>query len=310
MKALNIQGLVAKETMRKFQAWSGQHRDRGCGDVQYSAAGLLMGSCTCVCPDHRCAEIVQEKRGLVTYCAICRDTGYVKGPDEREHPEFGRARRCPDCNGPGTPQRIEYLRLSSGVPLAMWAHCRIDLLHPDSQPRRGVQLWLDEWRKSRPFLVLSGPPGSGKTHAAVAVADYLLRHEDMTVAYEVVPALLDSLRRAYARRTAPEGAPGPDPDAVMRAYLAAQITVLDDLGQQRDTDFARESLFRIVNHRYERRMLTVITTNMASRDVPKMPEDQRPLWSRVFAAQVSYVAGTGRTDHRLAADDVVRSAPA
>ena len=49
-------------------------------------------------------------------------------------------------------------------------------------------------------------------------------------------------------------------DLLMR-ISSAQLLVLDDLGAERNTPFAEDKLFQIVNHRYEERLPTIITTS-------------------------------------------------
>jgi DNA replication protein DnaC len=71
----------------------------------------------------------------------------------------------------------------------------------------------------------------------------------------VVPDLLDHLRSAYA----------PDSELDYNDFFEgirqAQLLILDDLGTQISTQWAREKLYQLFNHRYMNRLPTVITTN-------------------------------------------------
>jgi DNA replication protein DnaC len=105
------------------------------------------------------------------------------------------------------------------------------------------------------WLVLSGPCGTGKTHLAAAIANETLDRGDQTVMFAVVPDLLDHLRATF------DPARGVDYDDRFHAIRNTFLLVLDDLGTENATPWAREKLYQIVNHRYNERLPTVITTN-------------------------------------------------
>ena len=81
------------------------------------------------------------------------------------------------------------------------------------------------------------------------------RHSRRTALFVVVPDLLDHLRAAFAP-SSEEGY-----DERFDAVRSAPLLVLDDLGTQAPTPWAGEKLFQILNHRYNARLPTVITTN-------------------------------------------------
>ncbi len=106
------------------------------------------------------------------------------------------------------------------------------------------------------WLVLSGEYGCGKTHLAAAIANQREELGD-TALFIVVPDLLDHLRATFNPNS---------PVAFDRRFdeiRNAQILVLDDLGTESATPWAKEKLFQIVNHRYAARLPTVFTTTQA-----------------------------------------------
>lgn len=103
-----------------------------------------------------------------------------------------------------------------------------------------------------PWLVLSGGYGCGKTHLAAAVAN----RRPLEAVFVVVPDFLDHLRSAYAPDS-PTSA-----DARFESARHAPLLILDDLGSQTSTPWAREKLFQLVNHRYLAHLPLVVTTNL------------------------------------------------
>ncbi|MBW7882470.1 MAG: ATP-binding protein, partial [Caldilineaceae bacterium] len=105
------------------------------------------------------------------------------------------------------------------------------------------------------WLVLAGTYGCGKTHLAAAIANEFVEQTRTEVMFVVVPDLLDHLRAAFS----PQASTPYDRrfDEIKRAPLL----VLDDLGTESATPWAREKLFQLLNFRYNALLPTVITTS-------------------------------------------------
>lgn len=103
------------------------------------------------------------------------------------------------------------------------------------------------------WLVLTGAYGSGKTHLAAAIANYRESVGD-TVLFIVVPDLLDHLRASYNPHSPISY------DRRFEEIRTAPFLVLDDLGTESATPWAKEKLFQLVNYRYAARLPTVFTT--------------------------------------------------
>lgn len=96
-------------------------------------------------------------------------------------------------------------------------------------------------------LLLAGPVGTGKSHAAWAIAHHFAARERQ-VMFRSVPRLLLDMR--------PDG----DGEAFERA-CTADVLVLDDLGAARATEWANEQMYAIVEERCSWQRRTVVTTN-------------------------------------------------
>lgn len=104
------------------------------------------------------------------------------------------------------------------------------------------------------WLVFTGDFGCGKTHLAAAIANYRV-HEGEQPLFVVVPDLLDYLRASFGPQSAISY------DKRFDMVRNATLLVLDDLGTQSATPWAREKLYQIFNHRYNAQLPTVITMN-------------------------------------------------
>jgi DNA replication protein DnaC len=113
-----------------------------------------------------------------------------------------------------------------------------------------VARWvLDAIRGNREGLVIAGPIGVGKTHLAVAAYRAVAAAGVLPAVAVPVPALLDGLR------------PGREPVEELRACEDARLLLLDDLAAERHSDWTGETLYRLIDARYARRLPTIVTTN-------------------------------------------------
>ena len=108
--------------------------------------------------------------------------------------------------------------------------------------------------KPEGWLVFNGPYGCGKTHLAAAIGNYQtgLGNPPMMV---VVPDLLDHLRATFSPNS------NVSLDKRFEEIKSARILILDDLGTQSATPWAKEKLYQIFNHRYNAELPTIITTS-------------------------------------------------
>ena len=122
--------------------------------------------------------------------------------------------------------------------------------------------------KPQGWLILTGPYACGKTHLAAAIGNYQvgLGNPPLMV---VVPDLLDHLRATFSPNS------NVSLDRRFEEIRTARILILDDLGTQSATPWAREKLYQLFNYRYNAELPTIITTANVPEEI-----DQR-LYSRM-----------------------------
>ena len=195
-------------------------------------------------------------------CPKCLDRGFLRHNVPAGHPDFGQIVVCP-CRRHEVAERKQNRleRMSNLGPLTRLTFENLEPEGRSTDPRRRERYGRIVAR-GRAFaeapegwMLIAGPPGCGKTHLAAAIANARLAAGDAVI-FSVVPDLLDHLRAAFS--------PNSDMgyDELFESVREAPLLVLDDLGTQSGTPWAQEKLFQLLNHRYNGRLPTVITTNL------------------------------------------------
>jgi DNA replication protein DnaC len=203
-------------------------------------------------------------------CPLCGGAGFVRPNVPLGHPDFGRAVPCQCVEQEGEEGRLARLQRYSNLgPLTRLTFDNLITRGRSSRPsdQERFSRCVEDARAftERPegWLILCGTSGCGKTHIAAALANRCLER-GWPALFMVVPDLLDHLRAAYQ----PSSEVGYD--RLFEQVRNAPLLILDDLGTQSATPWAQEKLFQLINHRFNARLPTVVTTN-----VPLSQMDER-----------------------------------
>jgi DNA replication protein DnaC len=147
------------------------------------------------------------------------------------------------------------------------------------------RLAVDFARSPDGWLVFQGINGCGKTHLAAAIVNYRYQHGKPAL-FVVVPDLLDHLRSTFS----------PDSktsyDRLFESVKSTPLLVLDDFGEQTTTPWAQEKLYQVINHRYNARLATVITTSCS------LEEIETRVSSRLADPKISVLFNITAPDYR------------
>jgi DNA replication protein DnaC len=108
------------------------------------------------------------------------------------------------------------------------------------------------------WLVIYGRSGSGKSHLSAAVHNHVAA-QGIPAIYITVPDLLYKLRRTF-NRDSRDGAS--EFEDLLDIYRKSPVLLLDDLGAEKSSEWATETLFSIIDYRYRLQLPTMITTNL------------------------------------------------
>ena len=126
--------------------------------------------------------------------------------------------------------------------------------------KRYVQHW-EELRKNASGLLLWGDVGTGKSFIAGCIANALL-DKGVPVIMTNFARLLNKLTDMYAG----------DRNAYIDSFKRYPLMIIDDLGVERNSEFAREQVFSVIDSRYRSELPMIVTTNLTLEEL-QHPED-------------------------------------
>ncbi|HEY6147465.1 MAG TPA: ATP-binding protein [Thermoanaerobaculia bacterium] len=104
-------------------------------------------------------------------------------------------------------------------------------------------------------LLLLGPSGRGKTHLACAILSELVAKKGVTGIYGDFSDLLMKIQTSFR----------PDADlskeSILQPYAEAEVLVLDELGASKPHPWVLDVLYNLLNTRYNRKRITIVTSN-------------------------------------------------
>jgi len=236
-----------------------------------------------------CDTHADQKRDLAVDDTKDHCRTYPSNPDGWKPTYYS----CPICREEHAQKRLR----QAGVPEVL-LHASLDNWKPkdrhEKQHLADVSKFAEEIRRG--FLVLLGPVGTGKSHLAVAC----LRRFNSGV-FVKQSSLLRKLRATYNDRNAS--------DPIDRCQ-AASLLVLDEMGLSGGGRDEAPMLSEILSYRYERRLPTVVTSNLTWNELTselgdRLADRMREAAFRILtfdgashraAMRDAYFAGKGQAD--------------
>lgn len=133
--------------------------------------------------------------------------------------------------------------------------------------RSRTQEFVDTFPSAGRGVLFMGRVGTGKTHLAVAALRAIILDRGVHGRYVNATDLIQQLQMTI------DGG-GPSREQILRPVIEVELLVLDELGACRSTEWVLDQLYYVINSRYMRSRLTLVTTNFL--DSPQPPRARMP----------------------------------
>jgi DNA replication protein DnaC len=186
-------------------------------------------------------------------CPACKGFGVLETPE-------GRVVAC-RCRAADLAEA----RLKAAEIPQRYLNCKVenfDLKRPGNSPSHAkasaaARKFVDEWKIRDRGLLFVGPVGVGKTHLAVAILKTLIEDCGVKGLFCDFSDLLERIQATFSRTNTDSA------DDVLAPYRDAELLVLDELGARRPTPWVQDVLYGLINTRYNRQRLTIVTSNFS-----------------------------------------------
>jgi len=185
-----------------------------------------------------------------TVCGKCQGTGWIL----EDAGGSQVAKRCV-CFGDRVKQSLVD---QANIP-RRYLSCSLDNFEVHNDSHRDALKISRQFVKNYPAqdvgLVFIGPCGVGKTHLAVAIIQELIRTKDAACIFYDFRDLIREIQSTFT----PES--NMSESDVLSPVFSSEVLVLDELGAKRTSAWVEETVFYIINHRYNHKKMTLFTTN-------------------------------------------------
>jgi DNA replication protein DnaC len=206
-------------------------------------------------------------------CDFCHNLRRVQVDAFPGDPLFGQWIPCPECKDVVAHakmqkwvneqrEHIERYSQLTGRALKQKFH-NFDLRKNEDDTesiRKGYQAARIFAQNPEGWLVLYGACGTGKSHLAAAIANYLSNQkangkQPPMVLFMTVPSLMNLLRSGFKR--------GDYDELLNLTKKGVDVLILDDLGVENATNWVEETLYEIINARYQAERALVVVSNLS-----------------------------------------------
>ncbi|MGD1010480.1 MAG: ATP-binding protein [Candidatus Aminicenantales bacterium] len=183
-------------------------------------------------------------------CERCLGTGWVL----EDAGGSKVAKRCV-CY---TERRKQALIEQANIP-RRYLNCRLENFEVHNDSHKDALKISKQFVKNYPAqdvgILFIGPCGVGKTHLAVSIIQELVLKKNVPCIFYDFRELIREIQSTFT----PESTLSESD--VLTPVFQAEILVLDELGAKRTSAWVEETVFYIINYRYNHKKMTIFTTN-------------------------------------------------
>ncbi|MRW88847.1 DNA replication protein DnaC [Duganella sp. FT80W] len=209
------------------------------------------------CPEHGefTSMLVADRWSDCIACANKVEMNALASQNDAWRRELGARAWEARLGRAAIPERFSDRRLSTYKPTCPEAERALQV----------AQRYADNFgavRKAGMCLIFCGDIGTGKTHLSVGIAHVVLEQGGQAV-FASVRGVIASVKETWERGAAKTEA------QVIRELVSPDLLILDEVGVQFGSDTEKLIMFDIINGRYERRLPTIIISNLALGELEK-----------------------------------------
>lgn len=164
-----------------------------------------------------------------------------------------------------------------------------------------IYVWKwDAFKEADIGLLLFGSVGTGKSFFAGCIANALL-DQGIPVLMTNFPKVLNALGPLYSDER----------NAYINSLNAYDLLIIDDLGAERETDYALEQIYSIIDARYRSRKPLIITTNLSLQEMKGYATGSDLRYARIYDRVLEMcqpIAFTGKNYRQKKAAESYRQA--
>lgn len=184
------------------------------------------------------------------FCASCGGSGWILATvDGRK-----QARSCGCRDGAIRTERLH----AAAIP-ERYRDCKFENFSDTNlslkKAKSTAREFVDMWPMVDAGLLLLGPSGRGKTHLACAILSELVSKKSVAGVYLDFSDLLMRIQTSFR----------PDADlskeSILHPIAEAELLVLDELGASKPHPWVLDVLYNLLNTRYNRKKITIVTSN-------------------------------------------------
>ena len=175
-------------------------------------------------------------------------------------------------------QEIERLKRSCFISMSQWAYTFDNYKGEKDKSYIIAKNYVKEYeqmKKENIGLLFCGTVGSGKTYLACCIANALIEEYMIRVKIRNFAQIINDLQKSGFDL---------DKNEYIESLTNVSVLILDDLGIERDTSYAKEQVYNIVNSRYLKQKPTIFTTNLPYEKIQNLDDgvEYERIYSRII----------------------------
>lgn len=212
-----------------------------------------------ICPTHgpytaRLIRLLADEpeRTMQTKCPICTAEHRAKEEARRDAQVAADRRR-----------RVEALLGRSGIPQRFVGRTFDGYAATEQGQRMALNVcraYADRWPEKMAAgtsLVLTGSPGTGKTHLACAIGSHVVESHMGSVLFATVSAMLRAIKETYRKDSQRS-----EQDVIDR-LIEPDLLIVDEVGVQVGSEHEKLLMFEVLNGRYQDMRPTILISNLS-----------------------------------------------